>query len=123
MTRDELDRKLLAYLEKSERAEDPVRAALGTLTSQVTLLGQKLDANHVIVSERIAGLSARVDKLEDDVEDTGVHNLSIAREEAQWWKRWLLGVLAAVIAGGVLGAVGYIVGSAKQAPSVNVGGK
>lgn len=91
-TREEIDAQLLKYLREQEtrerrqeewrkREDEGVKTHLANITSQVQLLGQKLDSQNTLMSERLAGLSARIDKLEEDVEDTGVHNLDRLREE------------------------------------------
>jgi len=120
-TREELDLQLLKFLreqetrerrieERRQREEEGVKTAIGNVAAQVQILGTKLDSNHAIVSERLAGLASRVESLEKDAEDTGVHNLERLKEERDAaiegkrdaWKIAAAAVLSLVSGGGVV---------------------
>ena len=113
-TREEVELQLLQYLhdlkDRELRGQDGMRQALANLTNEVSLLGQKIDANHLLTQERIAGLAARVEKLEKDAEDTGVHVLERAEAEGDRWKAWVLGIAATLIVSLIVGCAGYIAG-------------
>ncbi|HEY1956063.1 MAG TPA: hypothetical protein VGH28_10625 [Polyangiaceae bacterium] len=84
-TREELDVQLLKFLRESEsrerRQEEGALKAIGNVAAQVQVLSTKIDANTEVWNERFKGLAARVDGLEKDAEDTGVHNLERLKEE------------------------------------------
>lgn len=76
-----IEAQILEYLrdqasDKRERNErERLRdTAIQNLTNQQLLTCQKIDNLRELVDERIRGLSARVDRLEDDLEDTGKHS-------------------------------------------------
>lgn len=79
------DDLLRAYLEEmraaQKREDDGVRAALGSLTSQIQLLGLKMDSQSALQNERFSGLAARVDKLEKNDETTGNHNVDALNKQ------------------------------------------
>ena len=89
MPNPDLDRKLAEYLDRapSARADiehrlDGLKDGLGHLTNEHALLRQSVEAEAKMVQSQLKGISARVDKLEEDVEDTGVHNLEHIKEKA-----------------------------------------
>lgn len=102
MTDSDLNRRLAAYLDAmgDESAQASIRKAIADCTNQVQLLGLKLDNHNTLLSERIAGLSARVEKLEQAEETTGSHNLATLetklKEERASKDRLFWAVLAAV---------------------------
>jgi hypothetical protein len=84
-TREEIDVQLLKFLRESEarerRQEEGALKAIGNVAAQVQILSGKIDSNNEIWNERFKGLAARVDGLEKDAEDTGVHNLKRLEDE------------------------------------------
>ena len=120
-TREEIDIQLLKFLREQEtrerrieerrtREEEGVKTAIGAVAAQVQILGTKIDANHEITQERIKGLASRVDALEKDAEDTGVHNLERLQKERDEavegkrdaWKIAAAAVVSLVSGGGVV---------------------
>lgn len=112
--RDELDALLVKFLREQEarerRQEEGAIRAIGNVAAQVQVLSSKIDANHEIWNERFKGLAARVDGLEKDAEDTGVHTLERLQQERDEaraekkdaWKIAAAAVLALVSGGGVV---------------------
>lgn len=113
MTREQIDLELLTFLrdakDREKREDNGLRAAIGNLAAQLQVVTTKIDANHEITQERIKGLASRVDALEKDAEDTGVHNLAELREKAKFWpsmlERVAVGVVVAILSVGITYAV------------------
>ena len=89
MPNPDLDRRLSEFLEFAPHAKkdsddriDRLKDAVHTLTSEQQLTAQKLDAHSILVNERFAGVHARLGKLEEDVEDTGIHNIETIKTKA-----------------------------------------
>lgn len=79
---DKLLREYLDELRRRERDDEAgIKRAIGDLSNQVLLLGQKLDASFQLQNERLSGLAARIEKLEDAAEVTGNHNVEVLTKQ------------------------------------------
>jgi hypothetical protein len=83
----ELDRRLKAYLDLEERdrglkreRDERIERAIQHVSDGQQLTDRKLDLFAVEVREQIKGIHSRMSKLEEDAEDTGVHDLAAIRE-------------------------------------------
>lgn len=120
MSDQELDRRLRAYLDYDEKdrqrrseREERLEKSLGHVSDQLQIVDRKVDLFAVEIREQVKGINARITKLEDDAEDTGVHDLNAIKErekeakerlkEAQQSKSQLLGWII-----GAMGALGMM---------------
>lgn len=116
MSDPDLDRRLKAYLDVEERdrvtkkdRDDRIERALQHVSDGQQLTDRKLDLFAVEVREQIKGIHSRVTKLEEEAEDTGVHDLALIREreretkealkEQKEQKNRLLGYIIAAMGG------------------------
>ena len=98
---DDLNKRLAAYLDAMGGESDPfaLRKAVADCSNQIQLLGLKLDNHNTLIGERIAGISARVEKLEQAEETTGSHNIDALNKQLAEAKASEKRILGYVIAG------------------------
>lgn len=70
------EQKAEKSFERVENKLDQLHAATQRNTNEIELLRQTMAADSKMVQAQIAGLSARLAAVEEDVTDTGVHNLN-----------------------------------------------
>lgn len=113
---EELERALRDYLvdrprdkqDESARHEE-LKGVIRTVSDQVLKLDQRVqkhelddERRHGEVISKFTAHDTRIVHLEDAEETTGVHNLEQLKEKAKdavFLKRWLLGIVAAIVVG------------------------
>ena len=88
MTPDDLNSKLLEYLEDGKRSRVSEASKLDQLivshqhmANNQSLMERKVDMLGSQMQEQMKGVNARIAKLEDAAEDTGSHNISLLQEK------------------------------------------
>lgn len=117
--REDLDRKLLKFLDREE--DDPIHKRLQRQADWMVEHEAKDDARHVELlrasdsqSWRIATLEQRAQKLEKDIDDSGVHHLESLRAKAKKVDDLIMRIvwlgLSALLAGGIVELIHRVAG-------------
>ncbi len=125
--KEALDKLLVEFLQDARTDRKQIREqvagqhkATSHISNQITLLANNMDLGFKEVKNEFKGIYSRLEKLEEDFEDTGRHNVEDLRrklheketeekERANYWKKELItwSFRVAAFAGG--GVVTYLV--------------
>ena len=130
-----LDTELREYLrenrERNGNRHQEVMSAVQTVGNQVLALDSRVgklevrgEERHATILARLDGHAQRLDRVEEEAEITGVHELEKLRAELKrrdesttWTRRWLLQVLGAIAATLAAAGVSWLVARAVYSPS------
>lgn len=119
----DIERELLAYLAEGKTEKVSIKdhlakntGAMQRIFHQLELHEAKDDARHLEVKQALAGVHARVDRLERDADDTGRHNIEDLKQQLKerqassrtWATTWVQ-VVAAVAVAVASGALGVLI--------------